>query len=274
MHQRVTVPARINIIGEHTDYAGGLALSFASKPRLKLTITRLERGYDGDAVVVKLWQAIGGYPAKLVVDSDIPIGTGMSSSAALCVAIVVGYNSRLDNVTICQKAQQLEHQILGTKCGLLDQTAIAFAKKNHAALIDFSSYSVKHIPIPEGWKFKLVYSGIPRKLAEINYQSNTDYLEQHVRLENYRVMQAIDATPEELGLLLNESHESLKKLGVSVPEVDRLVAELQATDGVLGARMMGGGYGGMVLALVTSEEVLPEAISVSSSKSFEFEEFS
>ena len=74
--------------------------------------------------------------------------------------------------------------------------------------------------------------------------------------------------------MLNQSHESLRKLGVSLPEIDEFVYELQSTDGVLGARMMGGGFGGMIIALVSDEEILPNAMLASSSGTFTFEEFS
>ena len=73
--------------------------------------------------------------------------------------------------------------------------------------------------------------------------------------------------------MLNQSHESLRKLGVSLPEIDELVYELQSTDGVL-ARMMGGGFGGMIIALVNDEKILPNAMLFSSSGTFTFEEFS
>ena len=76
--------------------------------------------------------------------------------------------------------------------------------------------------------------------------------------ENRRVEEAIHSNSKALGKLLNETHESLKTIGVSTPEVDALVASLQSTEGVLGARMMGGGFGGMILVLVENESVLPD----------------
>ena len=273
MHRRVIVPSRINIIGEHTDYAGGLALPFAIDVKLELIIKPLETGFSGDEIVIALWQAAGGYPAELIVNSEIPIGKGMSSSAALCVAITVGANPNLEQLTICKMAQQLEHQILGTPCGLLDQMAMVFAKENHATLINFDDYSIDYVALPESWKFKLVDSGIHRNLADVDYKSNSEYQQEHVSNENDRVLRAINSNAETLGRLLNESHESLQKLGVSLIEMDTLVKTLQDTEGVLGARMMGGGYGGMILVLVVNDDVLPEATTVSSSSALRFEEF-
>ena len=274
MHRRVRVPSRINIIGEHTDYAGGLALPFATDTFLQLEIIPCDNDFIGDETVVKLWQAAGGYPAELVVNSSIPIGKGMSSSAALCVAIVVGVKPDLDKLEICLQAQQLEHEILGTKCGLLDQMAMVFARKNHACLINFDELSVEYIAIPTSWRFKLIDSKIHRKLADVNYQSNAKYRLEHLAKENQRVIEALNSDAKELGHLLNQSHHSLINLGVSLPEIDDLVNNLQSIPGVLGARMMGGGYGGMILVIVESDELLPDSLTVSSTGPFSFEEFS
>ena len=272
MYRRVIVPARVNIIGEHTDYANGLALPFAVNEKLELVIKPRKSNFSGDDTIVALWKAAGGYPADLTITSEIPIGKGMSSSAALCIAIVVGVEPNQDKMVICQKAQQLEHDILGTPCGLLDQIAIVYAKENHATKINFANLSVEHIPLPKSWIFKLVDSGIHRQLSEVNYQADITHLKSHVDEENKRVMEAINSDAANLGRLLNDSHESLSKLGVSLPEIDALVKEIQTTDGVLGARMMGGGFGGMVIALVANEDILPNSSLVISSGSFTFEE--
>ena len=266
MHRRVIVPARVNIIGEHTDYAQGLALPFAINRYLVLTIKGRETGYSGDETVIALWQAVGGQPADLTVSSEIAQGKGMSSSAALCLAIVIGKYGNIDSFDACKKAQTLEHEILKTPCGLLDQMAMMFAKSQHCTMIDFSTMGVEYHDLPTNWIFKLVDSTVHRKLSEMNYNANNDYLSQHVTSENQRVRQAIGAKPETLGKLLNQSHNSLKQLGVSTPEVDRLVENLQQSVGVLGARMMGGGFGGMILVLVENDEVLPNYSPVVSSR--------
>lgn len=80
----------------------------------------------------------------------------------------------------------------------------------------------------------------------------------HVSSENQRVELAIGATADELGELLNLSHASLIRRGVSLPQMDTQVTALQQTEGVYGARMMGGGFGGMILVMVASDDVLPE----------------
>jgi len=265
MHRRATVPARVNIIGEHTDYAGGLALPFAIDNHLVLDAESRDEGYSGDTTVVNLWQAAGGWPADLKVSSSIPIGKGMSSSAALCLAVVLCARGDIEPLDACKEAQQIEHSILKNPCGLLDQMAMMFAKEGFSTLINFSDNTVDYIAIPEDWVFKLVDSNVHRTLASTPYHKENDVRDAHVIEENNRVTNALSASAEELGNLLNQSHCSLQKLGVSLATIDAQVESLQVTKGVLGARMMGGGFGGMILALVNNPDILPDTPCVVSS---------
>ena len=265
MHRRATVPARVNIIGEHTDYSGGLALPFAIDKYLTLDAIEQDEGYSGDANVVELWKAAGGGPATLEVSSEIPMGQGLSSSAALCLAVVLCARGRIEPLEACKEAQRIEHEVLNTPCGLLDQMAMMYAIQGFATLIDFSNFSVESVGIPDDWVFKLVDSGIHRDLSSTTYSEQSGHQEIHIKEENERVRKAITASPQELGELLNQSHASLHLLGVSLPEMDTQVKLLQSTEGVLGARMMGGGFGGMILVLVENSEVLPDIEIVESS---------
>ena len=265
MRRRATVPARINIIGEHTDYSGGLSLPFAANYQLILEANKRISGFSGDDTVIKLWKAAGGWPADIIVNSSIPIGKGLSSSAALCVAVVLCSQGNQDLLMIAKEAQRIEHEVLGTPCGLLDQLAILYAKKGHACLIDFSDLSVKLVPIPDNWIFKLVDSNIKRDLSMTDYGMDNNILKNHVIDENSRVIDAIDSSPEELGELLEKSHYSLINLGISLPEIDEQIESLKMVDGVLGARMMGGGFGGMILVLIDNPKVLPQYPIISSS---------
>ena len=185
----------------------------------------------------------------------------MSSSAALCLAIALCvHGPKLEKQAACLEAQRLEHTVLGTPCGLLDQMAMMHAQAEHCTLIDFTSLTTSSIPYPSTWMFKLVDSGIHRMLNTQDYRDTTtqEVKQQHVENENARVHQAMKATKEQLGQLLNESHASLRNIGVSTPEIDGLVHAIQKMNGVLGARMMGGGFGGMILVLVDDADVLPE----------------
>jgi len=261
MKRRASIPGRINIIGEHTDYAGGCSLAFASQHRLVLEAEFVDEGYHGEPTVVALWKEAGGPPVKLEVTSSIPIGKGMSSSAALCLSIVLCvHGSNIDKQAACEEAQRLEHVVLGTPCGLLDQMTMMHALEGECVLIDFSTKTTTTMSIPSDWTFKLVDSGVHRTLNSKEYRttSTEETKKLHVKSENRRVEQALHTNNETLGKLLNETHESLRTIGVSTPEVDALVTSLQSTEGVFGARMMGGGFGGMILVLVENESVLCE----------------
>ena len=276
MKRRASIPGRINIIGEHTDYAGGCSLAFASQHRLVLEAEFVETGYHGEPTVVALWKEAGGPPAQLRVTSSIPMGKGMSSSAALCLSIVLCVHGRsIDKQAACEEAQRLEHVILGTPCGLLDQMTMMHSLEEQCVLIDFSTKNTTTTSIPSDWIFKLVDSGIHRTLNSEDYRttSRKETKRQHVESENRRVTEAMNSNSESLGRLLNETHESLKTIGVSTSEVDALVASLQSTQGVLGARMMGGGFGGMILVLVEEESILPEYETMVPSRPGFVEEF-
>ena len=275
MHRIASIPARINIIGEHTDYAGGLSFAFAAPQRLTLKATAIPEGFEGESTIVSLWKEAKGWPAQLTVTSEIPIGAGMSSSAALCLAIVLCVDKDIEPLQACREAQRIEHAILKTECGLLDQMAMMFSKPNHGTFIDFSTNGTIQHHIPDSHVFKLIDSGIHRTLGDMDYQKSVDQQtkNRHVKEENQRVEDAIQASPEQLGLLLNASHESLRTIGVSLEEIDQQVMTLQNTPGVWGARMMGGGFGGMILVLVEDEEILPRALRVHPSKAGFVQEF-
>ena len=275
MHRIASIPARINIIGEHTDYAGGLSFAFAAPQRLTLKATAIPEGFEGESTIVSLWKEAKGWPAQLTVTSEIPIGAGMSSSAALCLAIVLCVDKDIEAFQACREAQRIEHAILKTECGLLDQMAMMFSKPNHGTFIDFSTNATIQHHIPDSHVFKLIDSGIHRTLGDMDYQKSVDQQtkNRHVKEENQRVKDAIQASPEQLGLLLNASHESLRTIGVSLEEIDQQVMTLQNTPGVWGARMMGGGFGGMILVLVEHEEILPRALRVHPSKAGFVQEF-
>tara|TARA_B100000945_G_scaffold305104_1_gene291234 strand:- start:180 stop:1013 length:834 start_codon:yes stop_codon:yes gene_type:complete len=261
MRRIATVPARANIIGEHTDHRGGLALPFATQHRLTLTASEREQGFTGKEEITSLWKAAGGWPADLELVSEIPVGAGMSSSAALCVALALCIKGDRGQMETCLEAQRIEHELMESPCGLLDQIAITHASENHAVTIDFSDLSVTPFRIPEGWKFKIIDTGIRRHLKDTEYGrsnvSENDW-EKHVNEESERVREAISCDSIRLGELLNQSHISLsQRIRVSTPEIDNQVETVQSIKGVLGARLMGGGFGGMILALVDNQLEAP-----------------
>ena len=272
MRVTASVPARINIIGEHTDRFGGLSLTFSSQHRLDLSVTPREGGIRGNQTVTSLWEAAGGWSADLVVDSNIPIGAGLSSSAALCVAIVMCSQNKIDPMEISLEAQRIENQVLRSNCGLMDQISITHSKEGLATLLDYSRMSIENFRMPDDWRFKLVDTGIRRSLSETNYSSSEIDIETrriHAEEESERVRHALSSDARALGGIINESHASISdNIRSSTPEIDTIVKEIQGISGVLGARLMGGGFGGMILALVEEKDALSGELLVSSGSAF------
>ena len=272
MRVTASVPARINIIGEHTDHFGGLSLTFSSQHRLELTASPRDDRSRGDQTVTSLWEAAGGWSADLDVDSNIPIGAGLSSSAALCVAIVMCSQNTVDPMEISLEAQRIENHVLRSNCGLMDQISVTHSKEGLATLLDFSKMSIESFRMPDDWRFKLVDTGIRRSLSETNYSSSAIKIETrriHAKEESARVRTALTSDARVLGTILNESHASISdNIRASTPEIDNMVKEIQSTAGVLGARLMGAGYGGMILALVEEEDSLPGELLVPSAPAF------
>ena len=272
MRVTASVPARINIIGEHTDHFGGLSLTFSSQHRLELSATPREDGIRGNQTVTSLWEAAGGWSADLVVDSNIQIGAGLSSSAALCVAIVMCSQNKIDPMEISLEAQRIENQVLHSNCGLMDQISITHSTEGLATLLDYSRMSIENFRMPDDWRFKLVDTGIRRSLSETNYSSSEIDIETrriHAEEESERVRHALSSDARALGGIINESHASSSdNIRSSTPEIDTMVKEIQGIAGVLGARLMGGGFGGMILALVEEKDALSGELLVSSGSAF------
>ena len=230
MRVTASVPARINIIGEHTDHFGGLSLTFSSQHRLELSATPREGGIRGNQTVTSLWEAAGGWSADLVVDSNIPIGAGLSSSAALCVAIVMCSQNKIDPMEISLEAQRIENQVLRSNCGLMDQISITHSTEGLATLLDYSRMSIENFRMPDDWRFKLVDTGIRRSLSETNYSSLEIDIETrriHAEEESERVRHALSSDARALGGIINESHASISdNIRSSTPEIDTMVKEL------------------------------------------------
>jgi galactokinase len=286
-------PGRVNLIGDHTDYTGGLVLPMAIDRWTTVTgirsdgevRLRSEAGADATpyvaAVAEELGPAVGGLDGS--IESTVPIGAGLSSSAALEVAVALALGFRgapLDLARLCQRA---EHRATGVPTGIMDQLTSVAGVDGHALLVDCTTLDVTPIPMGADVEVVVVDSGQRRTLVGSAYADRAaqcaaaeavigplrlavvDDLTairdpvvraraRHVVTENERVRQfaAALATGDvsEAGRRMRESHASLRDdFEVSTPQLDAVVERLVATPGVLGARMTGAGFGGCVVAL-------------------------
>jgi galactokinase len=271
-------PGRVNLIGEHTDYNRGLALAFAVPMGVTVTAVCGTAVTDGVPPLVQgafaeLRRAGVSVPdASVAIAADLPAGVGLSSSAAVCVATVLALVELAGvrpppALELAQLCQRIEHS-LGVQSGLLDQLAVLLGRPGEATLIDFATFETRQVPVDLcGGRLALLDSGERRDLASSGYNQRRAECRaglaprmRHVDSENARVLAFADAMgdPVTLGRLLNESHASLRDdFEVSTPAVEATVrAALRA--GAFGARIMGGGFGGSVLALFPGDARRPD----------------
>ena len=313
-------PGRVNLLGEHTDYNDGFVLPVAISQRTRVRMQpngsrlfSLHSDQLAQRVVFSLDAAPTEHFATYVygclvlvhalvddlpgldvdVQSDVPIGVGLSSSAALevatlrCLRDLLGL--RLDDVALAQLAQRAEIEFAHVRCGIMDQMASSLAGTRRALLIDTRSLERRDVPLPAGCAVLVLDSGVPRTLAGSGYNERRAQCEaaaallglkslrdvqdaaqfsrlppllqrraRHVFTENARVLAAAaeGVSAARFGNLMNESHASLRDdYEVSTPELDQLVALLQSNDGVHGARLTGAGFGGACVALCRSDDM-------------------
>jgi galactokinase len=218
-------------------------------------------------------------PSDLDVDSTVPVGSGLSSSSALAVALTLALGGdRLDRVDAARTASAAETVASSVPGGLMDQLASLFGEAGHALLIDCRAITVAPIAIPRSIAVLVVHCGVPRTLVGSEYATRRAECEavaaalgvpalrdataeqvrdspraRHVVAENARVLETADALPRGdlsvLGPLLLASHASLRDdFGVSTAELDTLV-DVLVSSGAAGARLTGAGFGGCVVAL-------------------------
>ncbi len=247
---------------------GGLALPAAIELGVTLTIEPAEEmsiisaEADLTASVSAVVAELGGevQPCRGVLNSTLPIGTGLSSSAAVHVVLTLALGG-VEGFELAHAAQRAEHRALGVPSGILDQAASALGREGHALLLDFETLAFEPVPLPDELAIVVVDSGAMRRNAETGYASRKRELEEgmpsrlrHIESENRRVRAVVAALRgrdfDALGVLFREGHESLRDdFEVTTPELDRLV-ELAYASGAVAARMTGGGFGGAIVALV------------------------
>ncbi len=312
-------PGRVNLIGEHTDYSGGLVLPIAIQYGITLEvgpaaegITLSSEGFgkaatvpaDGGGAAASGWMryvqavaaelAVAGRPPvglKGTLSSDLPAGSGLSSSAAVEVAVALALcavaDFELEPLELALACQRAELRAVGVPCGILDQAACVLGRDGAAILLDCATLEHRLISMPSAAGWLIVDSAVGRSLENTAYGERRAQLEhamqlvgverstevdsslidglddisrprlRHVVNENARVQEFATALEQgdlaAAGRLLGESHASLRDdYEVSIPELDLLVGLAEAS-GARGARLLGGGFGGSVLVLTDAD---------------------
>ena len=317
-------PGRMNIVGEHTDYNQGFALPAAIDLHVgvalrlrddgkvvihsdrypdRVALDRLPEHRPGTWADYALGVASqlaargliqGGFEAAIV--SEIPIGSGLSSSGALEVATAVALlrasGVDLPALEVAQLCQRAENEYVGARTGIMDQFTALSARAGYALLLDCRSLTASQVSLlPPRFTWLLADTQVHHQLASSSYNERRAQCDaaakalgasslrdltapdlarlqdptllrraRHVVAEDARVLDAVDALREgdarQLGAILFASHSSLRDdFEVSCAELDRLVDVAASKPSVLGARMMGGGFGGCVLVLLESDRV-------------------
>ena len=345
----VRSPGRINLIGEHTDYNDGLVLPaaidkavYVAVQKNHLNLVRLVSQEYNDQVEVALadlapssskpWTnyilgvadqfqqrnfSVTGF--DLVIAGDVPLGAGLSSSAAVECATAYALNEifsfGLSRLELVKLAQLAEHEFAGVKCGIMDQFASVFGKPNHVIKLDCRSLEYDYVPFDlSGYKLVLFDSRVKHSLASTAYNKRREECELGVQLiqrqypevkslrdatlsqveecikpvdqtifkrcayvveEISRVEQACEALRHNdlhaFGQRMFQTHEGLSKAyEVSCVELDFLINEVKKFPAVIGARMMGGGFGGCTINLMAEQEMkrVTDLVTLSYQKQF------
>lgn len=302
-------PGRVNLIGDHTDYTGGLVLPMAINRYTTIRGTRTTKSvrlhsqnepetvdfelpvFSPDKVTPSWGRYVAGVAAEMQnralgfdgeISCTIPIGAGLSSSAALEVATALALgdmSSAVERAKLCQRA---EFRAVGVPCGIMDQLTVASGIRDHALLIDCHELTILPVQLPNDAKIVVQFIA-QRKLASSSYgervvqcaaaekiigplrlaklpslSSITDETifrrARHVVSENQRVrdfaMMLCTGDLKSAGQLMIESHNSLDRdFETSTPQMNSAVAAATSQPGVFGARMTGGGFGGCIVIL-------------------------
>lgn len=305
---RIVAPGRVNLIGDHTDYTGGLVFPMAISLATELDVetggrlVHLESSAEPGTVQFSLDDPFdaqmqprwGRYVAAVAaqfasargirgaVATTIPVGAGLSSSAALevAVALAMGFDDGARELALL--AQRAEQLATGVPTGIMDQLCIASARAGTATLIDCRSLDVTHVHLPDDVEFVVRFvahrtlegseyaervarcadaerivgplrDATPTMLRAID-DDIVRARARHVVSENARVLDFVaglrNGDYHAAGELMNDSHRSLATdFAVSNRTMDDAVAAMQHTPGVFGARMTGGGFGGCLVAM-------------------------
>ena len=328
----VRSPGRINLIGEHTDYNNGFVLPAAINKAVYVAVEKSDDNRislyssshnESFEVAIKDIHPISGHWSvyilgvvdqikkrnykidgfKLAIYGDVPLGAGLSSSAAVECATAFALNELfelgIERIDLAGIAQLAEHEFAGVKCGIMDQFASLFGKKDNVIRLDCRSLEYEYFPLKlEGYKIVLLDSQVKHSLASSEYNVRRSQCEDGVAMirekysqveslrdvslnmieeclrgdeiiynrckyiveENIRLQEGcIDLLGGNLsafGKKMFATHKGLsEQYGVSCEELDFLAAAVKKLPEVIGARMMGGGFGGCTINIVQEDAI-------------------
>ena len=329
-----SAPGRVNLIGEHIDYSDGFVLPFAIKARtycalrirsderIRVATNQHKRDiFESSISELKpqtgpvwsryilgvLWALGIKVGVEILVDSEVPSGAGLSSSAALECSVAIALNHHLELGRslneLARITQRSENEYVGVPCGIMDQSISLMGRAGHALLldcrdlstrqikVDFESHDLKLLIVDTRAHHALVDGGYAERraqcesvakalgvramrdlslgeleaartrLPDVNYKRARHAVTEISRvLEAVKVLEADDFS--NFGDLLTKSHQSLRDdYNVSCPELD-LAVDTALNLGALGARMVGGGFGGSAIALIRSDDAAKVALGI------------
>jgi galactokinase len=217
-----SAPGRVNLLGEHTDYNEGYVLptplplctwvgaarlvggvevySTAFEERTRRPVEDPRRGHWSDYVTGCVWSLRReGYPvpgARVGVVSEVPVGAGVSSSAALEVSVMRALRQLfalpLDDLALARLAQAAEVEYVGVRCGIMDQAAASLGRPGQALFLDTRTLQFDLVPLPPGHRVVVVDSGVPRRLAEAGYNQRRAECEEAARRLGVRALRDLD----------------------------------------------------------------------------------
>ncbi len=329
----IGAPGRINLIGEHTDYNNGFVLPAAIDKKIVFAISisdgekhnfyaydleeSIEVPINNIKKVEKQWanyllgvlaqfksagKEVGS--VNCVFGGDIPLGAGLSSSAALETGFAFAlnnlFNTQLQTIEMVKMAQMAEHEYAGVKCGIMDQFASMFGKKNQVIQLDCQSLEYHYFPLElDNYEVILCDTQVKHSLASSEYNTRREECEEGVGIlnkhynkvkslrdiniqqlkehksefrpvvynrckyvveENQRLLDACNELSNKnvkaFGDLMFQTHDGLKnEYEVSCVELDVLVQIARESEDVVGARMMGGGFGGCTINIIEKDGV-------------------
>jgi len=325
-----SAPGRVNLIGEHTDYNEGFVLPFAIDRRTYAAVSlrddqlaRIASSFAGEVIEFEISKiskgAVAGWSAyplgvawalvqagatsqgfDLYVESNVPVGAGLSSSAAIECSVAIALNdlwgAGLSKNVLAKVGQKAENEIVGAPTGIMDQTASLFGQADHAVFLDCRTLDAKATALSlkeNGLEIVVMDTRVAHRLTDGGYAARRASCEKaaellgvsslrdvtiesleasshllddvvykrakHVVTENERVEKTVkllsELGPKSIGQLMIDSHSSMRDdFQISITELD-VAVETAMSEGAVGARMTGGGFGGAAIAIIDSQKV-------------------